>query len=254
MKLGMLALSLCCLTPIAALGDDAPPPPQGVWTGKGQAGFSETKGNSDSRSGNAALDAGYLDGPWTHAFHLGGVYSGSGAVVSAERWETNWQTNYAFTQQLFTFGNLRFEHDLFSGFQYQATATGGIGYKVIDTKSTTLEMQLGVGFRELRPEDLTKDDVGVVTSRMSLPSQSGAVETFGLNYSQALTHTTTLTDKLLVESGSNDRLMTNTLALAVKISTKLALSVGYNVQDNDNPPGGVKKLDTLETVNLVYAF
>jgi putative salt-induced outer membrane protein YdiY len=48
--------------------------------------------------------------------------------------------------------------------------------------------------------------------------------------------------------------MTNTLALAVKISTKLALSVGYNVQDNDNPPGGVKKLDTLETVNLVYAF
>ena len=63
-----------------------------------------------------------------------------------------------------------------------------------------------------------------------------------------------MSDKLLVESGSNDTLVTNTLALAVKISTKLALSVGYNVQNNSNPPAGLKKLDSLETLNLVYSF
>jgi putative salt-induced outer membrane protein YdiY len=72
--------------------------------------------------------------------------------------------------------------------------------------------------------------------------------------SQALSSTTTITDKLLVESGSSDTLITNALALAVKISNKLALSVGYSVQDNTKPPGGLKKLDTLETVNLVYSF
>jgi putative salt-induced outer membrane protein len=76
----------------------------------------------------------------------------------------------------------------------------------------------------------------------------------GANYSQALTGTTTLTDKLLVESGSNDTLVTNTLALAVKISGKLALSLGYNIQNNSNPRPGLKKLDSLETVNLVYSF
>ena len=48
--------------------------------------------------------------------------------------------------------------------------------------------------------------------------------------------------------------MTNTLALAVKISGKLALSLGYNIQNNSNPPPGRKKLDSLETVNLVYSF
>jgi len=69
-----------------------------------------------------------------------------------------------------------------------------------------------------------------------------------------LSGSTTLSDKLLVESGSNDTLVTNTLALAVKISTKLALSVGYNVQNNSNPPAGLKKLDSLETLNLVYSF
>jgi len=40
----------------------------------------------------------------------------------------------------------------------------------------------------------------------------------------------------------------------VKISTKLALSVGYTVQDNTKPPAGLKRVDTLETVNLVYSF
>jgi putative salt-induced outer membrane protein YdiY len=75
-----------------------------------------------------------------------------------------------------------------------------------------------------------------------------------VNYSQALTGTTTLTDKLLVESGSSDTLITNALALAVKVSTKLALSVGYTTIDNTKPPAGLKRIDTLETVNLVYAF
>jgi hypothetical protein len=29
------------------------------------------------------------------------------------------------------------------------------------------------------------------------------------------------------------------------------LSVGYNIRDNTKPPGGLKKLDTLETINPV---
>ena len=81
-----------------------------------------------------------------------------------------------------------------------------------------------------------------------------AIGTLGVNYSQSLTATTTLTDKLLVESGSQDTLVTNTLALAVKVSAKLALSVGYALQDNTNPPAGLQKLDRLETLNLVYSF
>src|ERR1019366_4684139 len=34
-----LTLALWCLTPVVALCDEAPPPPQDVWTGKGQAGL-----------------------------------------------------------------------------------------------------------------------------------------------------------------------------------------------------------------------
>ncbi len=63
-----------------------------------------------------------------------------------------------------------------------------------------------------------------------------------------------MSDILLVNAGSADTLVTNSLALAVKISTKLALSLGYTIDDNSKPPVGLKKLDRLETVNLVYSF
>jgi putative salt-induced outer membrane protein len=254
MKYDVLVLVLCGLTPVIALADDPPPPPQDVWTGKGQAGYVSSQGNSDAKSANAAIDAAFLDGPWKHAFHLGGLYGESAGIVSAERWDTGWQSNYDLTPQLYTFGGLRYERDMFSGFQYQESLTAGLGYKIFDTNTTKLDIQAGAGFKRLRPEDLIKDAAGAVVQRIPLTAESGAIGTLGVNYSQALTGTTTLTDKLLIESGSSDTLTTNALAVAVKVSAKLALSVGYTVTDNSDPPAGLKKIDTLETVNLVYAF
>ena len=99
-----------------------------------------------------------------------------------------------------------------------------------------------------------KDPSGAVTSRILQPSSNEAVLTAGIDYSQALTSTTTLSNKFLMESGSSDTLFTDALALTIKMSTKLALSLGYSLQDNTKPPAGLKKLDTLETVNLVFGF
>ncbi len=258
MKFRIVVLAFSCLIPVIAMCDDAPPPPppQNVWTGKGQAGYTSSQGNTDAKSANAALDASYLDGAFQHLFHLGGLYGQSGNVVSAERWDTAWQTNYDFTKSAYTFGGLRYERDKFSGFQYQASGTLGVGYKFFDTDTLKLSAQIGVGYRELRPEDLIYSATGngQVIARILEPSQGNAVGTAGVTYSQVLTKTTTLSDKLLVESGADDTTVHNTLALAVKISTKLALSVGYNIQHNTNPPGILKKTDTLETLNLVYAF
>jgi putative salt-induced outer membrane protein len=256
MKRSTLILILSGVTPVISWADDPPPPPppQNVWTGKGQAGYTSSSGNSEGKSANAAIDMAYLDDPWKHAFHLGGLYGESAGIVAAERWDTSWQTNYNLTANLYTFGLLTYQHDLFSGFNYQASASAGLGYKIIATPTTQLDAQVGVGYQVLRPEDIVKNPDGSVASRTLLPSESGVAETGAINYSQALSKTTTLTDKFTVQSSSADTLFTNALAVAVKVSTKLALSVGYALQDNTKPPTGLKRVDTLETVNLVYSF
>ena len=74
-----------------------------------------------------------------------------------------------------------------------------------------------------------------------------------MDFSHAFTKTTILTNKLLVESGSTNTMLQDNIALNVKMSNKLALSVGYGFTNNGSPPP-IKKLDTVATVNLVFAL
>lgn len=255
MNARILALSVAALLPAVALCDETPPPPpQGVWTGKGQAGILASQGNTVARTANVALDLGLLEGPWAHSLHLDGLYAKNTDFPSAERWGALWQSNYDLTPKLYTFGELRFQRDLFSGFNYQESVSAGVGYKIFDTDSLKLSVQAGPGYRRERPQILTKNTSGEVLARTLQAPTSGAILSAGVNYSQSLTATTTLSDKLLVESGGGNTLLTNALALTVSMSSRLALSVGYNVQNNSSPPPGLKKLDTVETMNLVFSF
>jgi putative salt-induced outer membrane protein len=253
------ASSLMALSSLlAARADDtpAPPPPQHEWIGKGQFGFLDSKGNSSGESINGALDLSRYDDDWKNALHVEGFYGKSGSIVAAERWEVNEQTDYTISAKTFAFGGLRFEHDEFDGFVYQASITAGLGYKFLDTESDKLTAQIGAGFRRLRPETIEKDPSGngAVISRTPLDTNSEVIATAGVDYQHAFNKTTTLSNKLLMEYGSSNTLTTDKIALAVKMSTNLALSVGYQVTDNSKPPAPLKKIDTVTTVNLVYAF
>jgi putative salt-induced outer membrane protein len=211
-------------------------------------------GNSDAESLNGNVDMLRYDGAWKNEFYLGGLYGKNSGIVSAERWETRGQTNYTVSGDLFAFGGLRYEHDLFDGFQYQASLTGGMGYKIINSDDTKLTAQAGVGYRRLRPETIIKDDIGQVISRTPLDASGDAIATAGVDFSHAFTKTTVFTNKFLMEAGSSDTLLHDELALTVKMSDKLALSVGYAITDNTKPPAPLKKLDTLASVNLVFGF
>jgi putative salt-induced outer membrane protein len=253
----VIATALFLLTPAVSVwadGAPAPPPPMGVWIGKGQVGFLNSRGNSDAESINGNIDMWRYDGPWKNEFYLGGLYGKSSGIVSAERWEARGQSNYTVSGNLFAFGGFRYEHDWFDGFQYQASVTAGLGYKFIDTVNTKLSGQVGAGYRRLRPEDIIKNADGVVTERILHDASGEAIGTAGLDFSHVVTKTTTLSNKFLVETGSANTLLHDDIALAVKMTDKLGLSVGYGITDNTHPPGTLKKLDTVTTVNLAFAF
>jgi putative salt-induced outer membrane protein len=247
---------LSCAPMLAALADEAPapPPPQHTWIGKGQFGFLDSRGNSDAESLNANLDVLRYDGDWKNELYVGALYGKSSGIVSAERWEVREQTDYNITKSLFAFGGLRFEHDQFDGFVYQASVTGGMGYKILDTNDTKLTAQAGVGYRRLRPETIDKDASGEVISRTPGDASGNAIGTVGIDFSHAFTKTTVFTNKFLAESGSDNTLLQDTLGLTVKMSDRLALSVGYGIIDNTKPPAPLKKLDTVATVNVQFGF
>jgi putative salt-induced outer membrane protein len=248
--------ALLALAPVlSAWSDDAPPPPpQGVWIGKGQFGFLSAHGNTDAESLNGKIDLLRYDGAWKNEFSMEGLYGESSGITSAERWETRAQSSYTFSGNVYAFGGLRYEHDLFDGFEYQASVSAGLGYKILDSDSTKLSAQAGVGYRSLRPETIIKDPTGVVISRTPLDVENDPILTAGVDFLHAFNKSTALTNKFLMEAGSSNVLLHDEIALNVKMSTKLALSVGYAITDNTKPPAPLKQIDTVATVNLVFAF
>jgi putative salt-induced outer membrane protein len=222
------------------------------WTGKGELGALLARGNADATSADAKLDVAETTDDWKNALHLAFLYGKNATFTTAQRIEAAWQTNYNFTPRLFVFGAFNGEDDRFSGFVYQTTVSTGLGYKFIDSASTKLTGTLGSGYRRLRPETLVKDPDGQVIERIKGDATSDAVATAGIDYLQQLTQTTRLTDKFLVQPGDTNTAAQNDFAVQVSISNRLALSVGYGLRYNSNPPSGAKTTDQLTTINLVY--
>lgn len=248
------ALTLACTIP-TVYADDAPPPVG--WSGQGQAGVVLARGNADTTTANAKLDATDTINDWKHLLHLAYLYGQSAGIATAQRFEYGWQTNYQFGKKAFVFGSLNGEDDHFDGFVYQVTLATGLGYKLIDSDTTKLTGTLGFGYRRLQNEQLlhlNPNNTTEVTGRIPGESTSDGIGTAGLDYQQQLTRTTKLTDKLLVQSGGQNTAVANDFAVAVNMTDTLALSVGYGVRYNSNPPAGTKSTDQLTTLNIVYSF
>lgn len=224
------------------------------WSGKGEAGLVMARGNSDTDTGNAKLEFSYERNKWKHTFYGAGLYGTSNEIRSAERGEGRWQSAYTFSDGRFVFAGLRYERDHFSGFDYQGAVTVGLGYRFIDSESIKLTSTLGAGYRRLRPEQLIKDATGRVIQRITGERAEDVVANGGLVYEQRISASTKLLDKLLVESGADNTFVQNDFAVEVSMTKTFALSLGYGIRHNTEPPTGLARTDRLTTANLVYNF
>jgi putative salt-induced outer membrane protein len=240
------------VVPALALADDAPAPPPPPIAVKAQVGYVSSHGNTDSQTANAKLDVVWNVEQWKHELQLAGLYGKSNSIVSAEMFDAQWQSNYNITDRLFGFGALHYDDDKFSGFQYQETLSAGIGYSFIKLKDATLDAQVGVGYRRLRPEEIDKDASGEVTARIPGEVETGAVATATVKGMYAFNDSTKLTDVIDLETGSHNTLLQNDLGLQVNMSKSLTINVGYEIRHNSSPPAPLVKTDTLVTFNLGY--
>jgi putative salt-induced outer membrane protein len=225
-------------------------PAHADWTGKGEAGLVIASGNTETKTANAKLLLATEIDKWKHQFGGAALYASSDPNgTTAQRWEAFEQTDYNFSPRNFWFGAVRYEDDEFSGFEYQAIVSSGIGHKFIDSDVTKFSGTAGLGYKFFETRDAF-DDAGVLLAQGE--SDSEAVFRGTLEYDHKFTATTSLLDKFVLEAGSENTFLQNDVALQVKMTDVLALAVGYSVRHNTDPQVGFEKTDTLTTVNLVY--
>lgn len=209
------------------------------WTAKGELGGSFASGNSENEAVNAALELKGKYDQWAHTLGFAGNYGNDGTDTTAQRWELRGQSQYEFTKRAYAFGAARYEDDRFSAYDFQASLSGGLGYKIIDSERTKLWVQGGPGYRFAEFRD-TGD------------SEDGVIFRGDLGFDHQLTDTTKIVDRFLVETGSDNTYLQNDLGLEVTISGALALRLGYQIRHNTDVLPGTEKTDTLATVGLIY--
>ncbi len=245
-----ISRSLFVLPIIASLATLACSEARADWSGKGEAGLVFANGNTSTKNANAKLEVAETVGSWKHDVGLAAVYASTDSLTTGQRWELFEQSDYNFSAHSFWFGSGRYEDDRFSGFKYQATVSSGVGRHFIDNATTKFTGTAGVGYKLFETQDVF--DTAGTTLLQKGSSDNEAVFRGTLDFSHALTATTKLLDKFLVESGSNNTFVQNDLGIQVKMSDALALAAAYSVRYNTDPPLGFGKSDTLTTLNLVY--
>jgi len=251
-----LCLLLATTAPFMAYAQEAAPPKDG-WTGTGELGLALVRGNSRSENLNAKLGFAKEDAQWKHSFsaaalrakgEVTGDFDGDGVAeeryqLSANRYELGASSGYKFNPRSHIAGSLRYENDDFSPYEYQATAAVGYGYKFIENERTRLLGELGPGYRRAR-----EADTGLI--------QSSLIARGLLDFRYQLTGNTELFNTLLVESGKDNTFAQNDLGVSVAMNERFALKAGLQARHNTDVDevAGIKKTDTLTTVNLVYNF
>jgi putative salt-induced outer membrane protein len=220
---------------------------ESLWSGEGELGITHTSGNTTNENTIAKLKIGYARSSWEHEAKLEVLRTSDDDELTAERYGLDFESNYKLSDKDYLFGKLRYEDDSFSGYKYQASLTGGYGYKIFETDITSLKLKAGIGVRLSELETTSESDAS------EADDQEGIV-ILGLNYSRKIGTHSEFTQDFLVEAGSENLYTESDTGLKVSIMDNLALKLSLSIKNNSDAPADKEKTDTVSAVTLVYSF
>jgi len=212
------------------------------WEGETGVGLVRATGNATESSVSGMADLSYAVKPWTHNL-LGDYYrSAEEGEPTQDRASIAYKADRELGGAWYGWGAIRYERDEFADIERRWATLLGIGYKFLNSEAHKLGAELGVGRRDSRfvsPRAVSKETVA----------------SLGVNYKGKLSETVSLSQRLLVESGEDNTLLSSTSGLTVQMSERLAFNISYSLRKNSDIPGPRGgKTNSLTTVNLLVTF
>ena len=213
----------------------------------GSAGFglSLTDGNSDTLNINATVDSTY-DPKTGNAMRLNALYlrGKQNGVLATNRFSAMFRDEYSVNARVFMFAQLDSLHDTFKGIDYLIAPAAGVGYKLIDTKLTSFNVDAGVG--------------GIVERDTGFPAIGNGSLTFSGKLVHQISDTTTFkggAGGLLKMGDIADGLYTFQAGVAAKINSRLQLAVDLLDTFKNHPVDGLThKHDVALVMSIVAKY
>ncbi len=215
-------------------------------TGEAELGFVQTGGNTETTNINAKLGLVKEDRNWKYQANFAALGASSEDPdtgeedTTAEKYTADLKADRKLDERSFLYALSTYEDDRFSGFDYQATAGVGYGYKVIAEDDRTLTFEVGPGYRYNAVQN--EEDEDEVTLRLA--------ESFEWKFSE----TAGLKQYIISEGGEDNTITKAGIAVKSTLTGALALKVGIDAKYTDEVPAGNDHTDTETYANIVYKF
>ena len=212
------------------------------WEGNGEFGFVNTTGNTETVALNLKLNFVRTGENWRHRFSGTALTTSEDGDKENERYTVEVQSDRKLGEKNWLFGAFRWDADKFGSYDPQLSLTAGYGHQLMKSEKHSLKGEVGAGYRKL-------------TETLSGNSSSELIGRFLLDDTWQVFKTTRWTNRLLVETGSSNTFSQFNTGLAVSMTDRFAVKLGFEARHNTKiPPGDSEKTDTITSANLVYNF
>lgn len=208
------------------------------WKGRGQLGASHSSGNSEISSVTFGLNLQREGLDWRHRFDAVVDITDNRNGTDQQRILTGYQIDYKFSDRLYSWGRLEYERNREAGIKRRFAESAGFGWRAIDGTPVRWDLEAGPALRQTRFDSYTENSVaGRGASRFA----------FKLSGTTQFTNDTAV----FVDDAAT---INNTAALTSKMFGAVGTRISYNLGWEEEPPTGLKRLDTTTRVTLVYDF
>ena len=221
-----------------------------LWKGEGELGGFQSSGNTDSVGVAASLKLKREGIDWSHRLQGRVDYQRQNGTTSREQYLFSYEPRWQFNDRMFVYGLAQFESDKIQGFSGRYAASGGVGYKLVDSGDLSLSVKAGPAYRVTEYTDGRTESRIAALAGLDFDWKIFERLTFSQD-ANALAETGG--EAQLIVDGSNTSL-TFVSGLDFKVSNRLRSRLSYQLDYDSNPPVGKVSTDTLTRATLIYGF
>ncbi|MFQ3209186.1 MAG: putative salt-induced outer membrane protein [Colwellia sp.] len=249
--------------------DESKQPVSGtLFTASAQLGILYLTGNTRSADIKTGLDLRFERGLWRSFFVFDLLVKkteveektstddiNTNFETTDQKWAITSQTNYTLdaANQNYIYGNIFYEENRFSGFDSQASMSGGWGRRWFENKETSFDADVGPGFKrdvtQVTPEEITAGMTNKTQDTLILQAQALYIR----KINEHIEFKQLVVIKHAIEKGQNSIYKAES-SITSKLIDSLQLKFNFVIDYNSKVDDDKNNLNTETSAVLIYSF
>jgi putative salt-induced outer membrane protein len=210
------------------------------WKGGIEAGAKLTNGNSKTESIYAKANLEFKKDKWSDIAKARAENVKENKIRSKEQYYVNNQTRYNYTLKNYSFAELEFVSDRYSGYNYRISEIIGYGRNFITNNDITLSGRIGAG---LRQNKLINDK-----------KENNFLARAGGDFEWRIKENINFNQLVNISTDKRATIIESDTSLKILITKTLYFKFSLLIERQSNPPAGVKNTDSTTMLTLGYQF